>query len=103
MFRKLGRVFERSHLDLGFADARRNAICEEFSHNIEPDAAKCAKMAPHREKMIFLQNPWIFGNFRKLRANSEKIEKIASRDSLEQKTAPHVRCDERVSVGICPN
>ena len=50
-------------------------------------------MAPYREEMVFLQNPWIFGNFRKLGANSEKIEKIASRDFLEQKTAPHVRCD----------
>ena len=40
-------------------------------------------MAPYREKKFFLQNPWIFGNFRKLGANSEKIEKIASRDSLE--------------------
>ena len=83
MFRKLGCVFERSHLDLRFADARRSAICPKFSHNLEPDAPKCAKMAPHRETMIFLQNPSIFGNFMKLGANSEKIEKIASRDSLE--------------------
>ena len=83
MFRKLESVVEWSHLGFGSADAWRSAICEDFGRNIEPNAAKCAKMAPHREKMIFLQNPWIFGNFGKFGANSEKIEKIASRDSLE--------------------
>ena len=51
---------------------------------IGSDAAKCAKIAPYPKIMDFLKNPRIFENFRKLSANSEKIKKIASRDSLEQ-------------------
>ena len=76
---------------LGLLMHEKVPVARIFSRNIQPNAAKCGKMAPHREKMIFLQNPWIFGNFGKFGANSEKIEKIASGDSLEPKHLSLVR------------